>query len=104
MYFWPVLHEGRCRAASVSFTDEHAVIEMHDGRVIGVPLRRFPLLEAATDEQRRNVDLLGDTVYWDDIDDGIDLRAMLSGLYIKTSEAYLDELRRKIAERDAVPA
>ena len=104
MIFVPILHEMRCKAMGVTFTDEHAVIEMADGRVIGVPLRFFPLLEAATDIERQNVDLGLDTVYWEDIDDGIDLHAMLSGLYIEASKAYKDELRQMIANRDAVPA
>ena len=104
MIFVPVLHEQRCRAKAVSFTDEHVTIEMADGRVIGIPLRFFPLLEAASDEERQNVDLHLDTVYWEDIDDGIDLTALLTGLYIEPSQVYLESVRELIASRARQPA
>ena len=99
MIFVPVLHEQRCEAVGVSFTDEHVTIEMADGRVIGIPLRFFPLLEAASDEERQNCDLHVDTVYWEDIDDGIDLTALLTGLYIEPSQDYLQSLKEQIAGR-----
>lgn len=82
----PVIHDTRNEPRGLSFTDSHVMIELADGRIIGVPLRFFPLLEAASDEERHNYQLGALEVYWQDIDDGIDLTAMLSGLYLEPSK------------------
>lgn len=82
MHEWPIIHADRCDAREVQFTDEHAMIHLADGRVIGVPLSWFPPIQRATDEQRQNYACYGDTIHWHDVDDGIDLTAMLTGLYI----------------------
>ena len=79
---WPLIHHERCDAREVRFTDGYAMIHLADGRIIGVPLCWFPPIYHATDKQRRNYICYGDTVYWHDVDDGIDLTAMLTGLYI----------------------
>ena len=97
----PVIHTERNEAQRVRFTEEHAMIDLADGRILGVPLRFFPLLEAATDAERLNYELHGLTIYWEDIDDGMDLTALISGLYIEPSKAYLDSLKDIIAERYA---
>ncbi len=97
---FPVIHDTRNEATGVRFTDEHAMIDLADGRIIGVPLRWFPLLEAATDAQRQNYQLGGREIYWEDIDDGMDLVALVSGLYLEPSEEYMAELRQTIAERE----
>ena len=100
----PVIHETRNEPQGVSFTDSHVMIGLADGRIIGVPLHFFPLLEAASAEERQNYQLGSCDVYWEDIDDGIDLTAMLSGLYLETSQAYKDHVKALIAERRAKAA
>ncbi len=97
----PVIHDTRNEPQRVRFTDTHAMIDLADGRIIGIPLRFFPLLEAASEEERKNYQLGSLEIYWEDIDDGIDLTAMLSGLYLETSKAYKEHLRKLIAERKA---
>ncbi|MDE2821051.1 MAG: DUF2442 domain-containing protein [Chloroflexota bacterium] len=97
----PVIHDTRNEPQRVTFTDTHAMIDLADGRIIGVPLHFFPLLEAASDEERQNYQLGSQDVYWEDIDDGIDLTAMLSGLYLETRKEYKEYLRKLIAERKA---
>lgn len=82
MHDWPLVHGERSDACSVSFTDEHAMIQLADGRAIGIPLCWFPPIRGATSEERQNYISYGDTVYWHDVDDGIDLTAMLTGMYI----------------------
>ncbi len=82
MHEWPVIHNERCHAREVKCTDEHAMIHLADGRIIGVPLPWFPSIQRATDQQRQHYISYGDTVYWQDLDDGIDLTAILTGLYI----------------------
>lgn len=104
LYLEPVIHDTRNEPRDVTFTDTHVMIELADSRIIGVPLRFFPLLEAAGDEERHNFQLGGLEVYWEDIDDGIDLPAMLSGLYLEPSEAYQEQLKKLIADRHASAA
>lgn len=99
LYLEPVIHDTRNEPQSLSFTDRHVMIELADGRIIGVPLCFFPLIEAASDKKRRNYQLGACDVYWEDIDDGIDLRAMLSGLYLETGDERKAYLNKLIAER-----
>ncbi len=101
MYIEPVLHDTRNEPQVVSFTNTHVMIELADGRLIGVPLHFFPLLNAATDDERQNYRLGACDVYWEDIDDGIDLKAMLSGLYLETSGEEIEYLKNQVSERRA---
>ena len=104
LYREPVIHDTRNEPQGLSFTKTHVMVELADGRIIGVPLHFFPLLEAASDSERANYRLGSCDVYWDDIDDGIDLTAMLSGLYLETSAAYKERLKQMIAEHQAKAA
>ena len=54
-----------------------------DGRAIGMPLYFFPWLQAASDAQRHDYQLYHVSVNWEDLGEGIDMIAMLTGLYIK---------------------
>ena len=107
IYKAPVIHDTRNEPQRVRFTETHAMIDLADGRIIGVPLHFFPLLEAASDEERLNYHLGGLEVYWEDIDDGIDITAMVSGLYLESTQAHKDYLKNLVAERqsraEAVP-
>ena len=78
----PFVHDDRCAPQAVSFTPSQVIIEMADGRSLGLPLYFFPWLENATDSQRENYQLNHYTVDWEDMDQGIDMVAMLTGLYI----------------------
>ncbi|MCY3918009.1 MAG: DUF2442 domain-containing protein [Chloroflexi bacterium] len=79
----PFIHSTRNDAQNVRFQDEFVLIDLADGRVIGMPINWFPWLHRATGAQRERYDLHGDSVYWEELDEGIDLVAMLTGLYIK---------------------
>ena len=81
MDMMPLVNPVRCAAKKVSFTKKHARISLADGREIGVPLKFFPRLQKATDAQRKNYELFGLNIYWEDLDEGIDLTAMLTGMY-----------------------
>ena len=77
----PLVNPVRCAAKKVSFTKKYARISLADGRVISLPLKFYPRLQKATDSQRKNYELFGLNIYWDDLDEGIDLTAMLTGMY-----------------------
>ena len=77
----PLVNPVRCAAKKVTFSKKYARIALADGRVISLPLKFYPRLQNATDEQRKNYELFGLNIYWDDLDEGIDLTAMLTGMY-----------------------
>ena len=78
----PFIHRTRNKPVAVRFTDEHVLIDMADGRAISMPLYFFPSLLTASDSQRQNYQLHHVSVRWEELDEGIDLIAMLTGLYI----------------------
>ena len=67
-------------AKAARFSDGMLYIELTDGREIGVPLSRFPWLRRATPAQRRkwHVEPRGIAIYWDDLDDGIEIEHLFS--------------------------
>ena len=77
----PFIHRTRNRPQNVRFTDEFVIIDLADGRAISAPLNFFPRLQAASDSQRKNYQLHHVSVNWVELDEGIDLIAMLTGLY-----------------------
>lgn len=93
----PVIHDARNAPMSLSFTEEYVIITLADERTIGMPLYFFPWLHSATQEQRSRFQLAAWSVYWEELDEGIDMIAMISGMYIKPkarpeSEPVLQEL------------
>ena len=48
-------------------------VTLDDQRVIGLPLDAFPWLEKATPEQQRNYQANPISIYWPDLEDGIDM-------------------------------
>ena len=89
MDMMPLVNPVRCAARKVTFTKKYARVSLADGRVISLPLKFYPRLKNATGEQRKNYELFGLNIYWDDLDEGIDLTAMLTGMYRRrpTAEA-----------------
>lgn len=77
----PFIHRTRNRPQRVRFTDEHVIVDLADGRAIATPLDFFPRLKEATQSQRENCQLYHVSVIWEELDEGIDLIAMLTGLY-----------------------
>jgi len=67
------------QARAVRFAKGMLYVELADGREIGVPLTQFPWLASATPAQRRHwsIEPGGFAVYWDDLDDGIEVEHLL---------------------------
>jgi hypothetical protein len=64
----------------VEFRDNKVYLTLADGRVIGNSLDWYPWLAAATPEQRANVEMYILSVYWPELDDGLDVAEMLKGI------------------------
>jgi hypothetical protein len=69
-------------ATGVRFTDTMLYIALSDGREMGVPLSRFPWLARALAKQRNrwSIEPHGYAVWWDDLDDGIEVGHLLGAL------------------------
>lgn len=93
----PFIHSTRNDAQRVRFQNEFVFIDLADGRVIGMPLRWFPWLHNATESQRASYDLHGDSIYWEELDEGIDMVAMLTGLYSKDKPRPQEAIERESA-------
>ena len=94
----PFVHDDRCAPVALRFTKSHVYIDMADGRSLGLPLWFLPWLEKATESQRQNYQLNYFTVDWEELDEGIDMVAMLTGLYTR------DKARPAVDDPLEVPA
>ncbi len=70
------------QAVDARFEGDTLQVELADGRIISLPLQRFSWLRwlaAATNQQRSRWHLEpgGFALYWDDLDDGIEIRHLL---------------------------
>lgn len=68
------------QVTAIKFTEEVVYLRLADGRVIGNPLDWHAWLQAATPEQRANVEQYDLSVYWPDLDDGLDVEEMMKGI------------------------
>ena len=71
------------RTAGVRFVGDLLIVQLSDGRELSVPLDRggwLKWLRGATPGQRANwsIEPRGFAIYWEDLDDGIELSHLLS--------------------------
>ncbi len=73
------LHNRTTRATQVYFDAERIHVCLSDGREISAPLEWFPRLRHATDDQRRQWELIGSGVgiHWEAIDEDISVAGLL---------------------------
>jgi Protein of unknown function (DUF2442) len=73
------LHNRTTRATRVYFDAERIHVCLSDGREISAPLEWFPRLCYATDDQRRQWELIGSGVgiHWEAIDEDISVAGLL---------------------------
>ncbi|HVL29236.1 MAG TPA: DUF2442 domain-containing protein [Sphingomicrobium sp.] len=64
---------------SVRFDDDIFVVELDDGRTIGVPLAWFPRLFHARTDQRADFYLSRDGIHWEGLDEDISVAGLLAG-------------------------
>ncbi|MDD4888213.1 MAG: DUF2442 domain-containing protein [Thiomonas sp.] len=67
------------RAQSVAFNDDSMLVQLSDGRVLGVPLAWFPRLLRATPAQRTAYTLSTRGLHWEELDEDISVDGLLSG-------------------------
>jgi len=64
----------------VEFRDQKVYLRLADGRIVGNPIAWHPWLVAASPEQCRNVELYELSVYFPDLDEGLDVEEMMKGM------------------------
>lgn len=69
---------------AVEIRDNMVWVTLKDRRIIGSPLDFFPWLETALPDQQSNVELFPFSIYWPDLDDGIDIHALITGTWTHT--------------------
>ncbi len=67
------------RPVRVSFHDSRIWVTLKDERVVGVPLHWFPWLANAESDKQSHYELHPLSIYWPDLDDGLDIEALLTG-------------------------
>jgi hypothetical protein len=68
------------RPVDIVIRDEKVWVTLADGRIIANPLAWHPWLANATVQQREHVELTPFSVYWPDLDEGLDVEGMLRGI------------------------
>jgi len=64
---------------AVQFNDDSFVVELDDGRTIGVPLAWFPRLFHASAKQRQDFYLSHAGIHWEELDEDISVAGLLAG-------------------------
>jgi hypothetical protein len=69
-------------AKGVDFDEVSMKITFTDGRVLSVPISWFPLLNAATPEQRNKYQICGGGVslHWPEIDEDLSIAGLMAGV------------------------
>ena len=68
-------------AKSVDFDEEMMHVSLTDGRLISVPIIWFPVLRAATPEQRTKYEIGGGgtSLHWAELDEDLSVKGLLAG-------------------------
>ena len=72
-------HRNPDRPVGVEIAENMVWVRLEDGRVIGNPLTWYPWLETATPEQVDHVELTANGVKWPDLDQRLEVSALLRG-------------------------
>jgi len=67
------------KPTDIRFEGEKFWVDLSDGRSLGVPLSWFPVLEAATPEQRQGFNLSTRGLHWEELDEDISIEGLLAG-------------------------
>lgn len=91
-------------ARAVRVTRRTLTVELHDGRMVAVPVAWYPRLANGTPRERQRWELIGPGigVHWPDLDEDISVEALLRGVPSNESPASLQrwlESRHRPADK-----
>ena len=67
------------QVVAIEYQEDAVTLRLADGRIIGNPLVWHAWLAEATDSQRAHVEMYESSVYFPDLDEGLDIEEMLKG-------------------------
>lgn len=69
-------------AKSVEFVGDMLQVQLTDGRILSVPLSWFPVLHAASEEDRRKYEIGGGGVglHWPTLDEDLSMAGLMAGV------------------------
>ena len=69
-------------AKAVTFENDMIHVQLTDGRIISAPLIWFPLLQAATPQQRQHYEISGGGIglHWPAIDEDLSVAGIMAGV------------------------
>jgi Protein of unknown function (DUF2442) len=72
-------HFDDLHATHVLTTDHHVTVTFDDGRTISVPVNWYPRIAHGTPEERANIEIWDDGLYWPDLNADMSFRAIFLG-------------------------
>mgnify|MGYP003552992945 FL=1 len=79
------------KPVSFRFEDGNVIVKLDNGEAISNPLNWHPWLKNAKPEQLENVEFMPFSIWWPDLDEGLDIDGMRMGIpsdnSIKTSRS-----------------
>lgn len=67
------------RVAGVSFDEHHLIVDLEDGRTLGIPLAWYPRLLHGTPEHREKVEISAVGLHWEELDEDISIAGLIAG-------------------------
>ena len=82
---------GDARAQRVRLTEDSLIVDLVDGRTIGVPLSWYPRLAQGSDAERSRWRFIGDGegIHWPDLDEDVSVEGLLAGRRSGETQASL---------------
>lgn len=77
------VYEENNRPIALEIHDSYVWITVRDGRILAAPLSWYDWLERATPEQRSTFQLGTFSILWPELEDGIDMEALLVGAHTR---------------------
>ncbi|MDX1991823.1 MAG: DUF2442 domain-containing protein [bacterium] len=74
------IYDEQNRPVALQIRDGYIWVTVKDGRIVAAPLHWFDWLEQATVEQQANFRLGSFSIVWPELEDGIDMEALLLGV------------------------
>lgn len=75
----------------LAIRDNMIWVTLRDGRIVAAPLHWFPWLANATTKQQTNFELHAFSIYWPDLDDGLDIEALITGNWTTPMDEQIQE-------------
>ncbi|MDZ4769747.1 MAG: DUF2442 domain-containing protein [Chloroflexota bacterium] len=75
------LYLERNMAASAEICNQILVVTLRDGRIVHTPLTWFRWLIEASETDRADFEVIGSSIFWNKLDEGISMEPVLLGRY-----------------------